>query len=152
MAETGVRIGGSDFLNAEPPSGFGIKMYYHEESGRTRGEIVFDAAKQGPPGCAHGGAVATVLDEAQGAVAWFNGHSALAVNINVNLRHGVPLETPLSATGWLQKVDGSKVHAAAELYLPDGRVAASSTGLFISVEFSGMTQENNPFRPLKEQG
>ncbi|MBK8138523.1 MAG: PaaI family thioesterase [Chloroflexi bacterium] len=96
--------------------------------------------------------MATVLDEAMGAVAWFNGHSALAVNLNVNLRHGVPLETPLSVTGWIEKVDGRKVHTAAELYLPDGRVAASSTGLFISVEFSGMTQENNPFRPLKEQG
>ncbi|MBK8138548.1 MAG: PaaI family thioesterase [Chloroflexi bacterium] len=108
MAETGVRIGGSDFLNAEPPSGFGIKMYYHEESGRTRGEIVFDAAKQGPPGCAHGGAVATVLDEAMGAVAWFNGHSALAVNLNVNLRHGVPSKRRSALPAGSRRLTGAK--------------------------------------------
>jgi len=151
MADLGVRIGGSDFLNAQPPAGFGIKMYYHEASGRTRGEIVFDAAKQGPPGCAHGGAIATVLDEAMGAAAWFNGHSALAVNLNINLKYGVPLETPLEVSGWIEKIDGRKVFGAAELYLPDGRVAASSTGLFIRVEFTGMTNEHNPFRPREQK-
>ena len=150
MAERGVRIGGSDFLNAQPPGGFGIKMYYHEPSGRTRGEIVFDLSKQGPPGCAHGGAVATVLDEAMGAAAWFNGHPVLAVNLNINLKHGAPLETELEVTGWIERIEGRKVYAAAELLLPDGRVAASSTGLFLRVAFEGMTAEHNPFRPIED--
>lgn len=146
--DKGVRIGGSRYLNAAPPDGFGIRMYYNATTQRTHGDIEFDAAKEGPPNCAHGGAVTTVLDEAMGAAAWFNGYAVLAVNLNVNLKLPTPLETPLTVTGWIDRVEGRKVYAAAELLLPDGRVTASSTGLFL-VAFEGLTPENNPFRPIE---
>ena len=104
----GRAIGGSPFVNGPQPGGFGIKMYYNEESRRTRGVIVFDATKMGPPGCAHGGAIATVLDEAMGAAAWFNGHPVLAVNLNVDLKHSVPLDTEIEVTGWIERIEGRK--------------------------------------------
>jgi acyl-coenzyme A thioesterase PaaI-like protein len=149
MSELGVRIGGSPFVNGPQPGGFGIRMYYNEESKRTRGVIVFDATKMGPPGCAHGGAIATILDEAMGAAAWFNGHPVLAVNLNVDLKYSVPLETEIEVTGWIERIDGRKAYLAAEMYLPDGRVAARSTGLFLKVNaFEGMTEADNPFRPM----
>ena len=149
MSDLGVRIGGSPFVNGPQPGGFGIKMYYNEASKRTRGVIVFDVTKMGPPGCAHGGAIATILDEAMGAAAWFNGHPVLAVNLNVDLKYSVPLETEIEVTGWIERIDGRKAYLAAEMYLPDGQVAARSTCLFLKVSgFEGMTEADNPFRPV----
>jgi acyl-coenzyme A thioesterase PaaI-like protein len=148
MTELGVRIGGSPYVNGPQPGGFGVRMHYHEGSGQTRGLVIFDAAKMGPPGHAHGGAIATVLDEAMGASAWYNGLPVLAVNLNVDLKHSVPLDTEVVVSGWIERVEGRKVYLAGALTLPDGRVAARSTGLFLQVEFPD-AEAPNPFRPLQ---
>lgn len=148
MTDNGVRIGGSPFVNGPQPGGFGVRMHYHEASARTRGLVTFDASKMGPPGHAHGGAIAAVLDEAMGAAAWYNGLPVLAVNLNVDLKHSVPLEVEVVASGWIDRVDGRKVYLAGELTLPDGRVAARSTGLFLQVEFPDAGAPN-PFRPVQ---
>ena len=36
---------------------------------------------EGPPGHAHGGSMAAVLDEAMGAAAWMEGHLVVAVRL-----------------------------------------------------------------------
>ncbi len=145
--DIGVRVGGSTYVQGDPPGGFGLRMYYNPQTGHTTGKLVFDASKTGPPGHAHGGAVVTVLDEAMGAAAWAADLPVLAVNLNVDLRISVPIGVEVTVIGRVLQVDGRKVYTAAELILPDGRVAATSRGLFLTVELSGELTDN-PFRPL----
>ena len=44
----------------------------------VEGHAWFGPGCEGPPGHAHGGSQAAVLDEAMGAVAWINSHSCVA--------------------------------------------------------------------------
>lgn len=149
--ESRVRIGGSDFLQGAQPGGFGVKTYYLPDQQRIRMEVNFDASKQGPPGHAHGGAVTTILDEAMGAAAWYIDHPVLAVNLTVNLKASAPLNVDLVAFGWIERTEGRKVFTAAELVLPDGSVAANSTGVFVRVDALAASFDH-PFKPLAPHG
>ncbi|RIK20081.1 MAG: hypothetical protein DCC53_11630 [Chloroflexi bacterium] len=122
-------------------------MYFNAETGRTTGKLVFDPSKMGPPGHAHGGAVVTVLDEAMGAAAWASNLTVLAVNLNADLRISVPIGVEITVVGHVERIEGRKVYTAASLILPDGRVAATSRGLFLTVDLPG-DMTDNPFRPL----
>jgi len=92
----------------------------------------FDEAQQGPPGHAHGGASAAVIDEAMGAVVWQSGLRALLANLNLDYRLPVPLHTPLRAEAWLERVEGRKAYARGQI-LVGGRVAVEGTGLFVHI-------------------
>lgn len=145
--DIGVRVGGSPLVQGDPPGGFGLCMYFNAEAGRTTGKLVFDPSKMGPPGHAHGGAVVTVLDEAMGAAAWASNLTVLAVNLNADLRISVPIGVEITVVGHVERIEGRKVYTAASLILPDGRVAATSRGLFLTVDLPG-DMTDNPFRPL----
>jgi len=95
-------------------------------------EFEFDEAQQGPPGHAHGGASAAVIDEAMGAVVWQSGLQVLLANLNLNYRLPVPLHTPLRAEAWLERVEGRKAYARGQILVGD-RVAVEATGLFVHI-------------------
>ncbi len=95
-------------------------------------EFEFDEAQQGPPGHAHGGASAAVIDEAMGAVVWQSGLQALLANLNLDYRLPVPLHTPLRAEAELQKLEGRKAFARGRILVGD-RVAVEGTGLFVHI-------------------
>jgi acyl-coenzyme A thioesterase PaaI-like protein len=99
---------------------------------RIYAEFEFDEAQQGPPGHAHGGASAAVIDEAMGAVVWQSGLRALLANLNLNYRLPVPLHTPLRAEAWLERVEGRKAYARGQILVGD-RVAVEGTGLFVHI-------------------
>ena len=99
---------------------------------RIYAEFEFDEAQQGPPGHAHGGASAAVIDEAMGAVVWQSGLRALLANLNLNYRLPVPLHTPLRAEAWLERVEGRKAYARGQI-LVGGSVAVEGTGLFVHI-------------------
>ena len=99
---------------------------------RIYANFEFDEAQQGPPGHAHGGASAAVIDEAMGAVVWQSGLQALLANLNLDYRLPVPLHTPLRAEAELQKLEGRKAFARGRILVGD-RVAVEGTGLFVHI-------------------
>lgn len=92
---------------------------------------------QGPPGHAHGGIIATLLDEAMSKANRHRGIVAMTRHISVDYRHPVPLETDLVLEGWSEtdpaSARGHKHRCSAELRDVNGEVLASATGLFIQV-------------------
>ena len=60
----------------------------------------------GPPGHAHGGIIATILDEAMGKVNKLRDVIALTGRMEVDYLLPVPLATPLIVEGWEVRVDG----------------------------------------------
>jgi acyl-coenzyme A thioesterase PaaI-like protein len=107
------------------------QLQWDEARGRVVGQVYIGRAAQGPPGHAHGGSMATILDEAMGACAWLRGMTVLAVSLNINLRAMVPLESAVQVEAWVERVEGRKVHAAGRLYNASGELACESTGLFL---------------------
>ncbi|MEW6323477.1 MAG: PaaI family thioesterase [Acidobacteriota bacterium] len=91
----------------------------------------FGPGAEGPPGQAHGGAIAAVLDEAMGAVTWMHGHKAVAGRIGVTFNQFVPLGTDTTVEAWVDQVDGRKVATRARMTDPRGQLLAESDGVFV---------------------
>jgi acyl-coenzyme A thioesterase PaaI-like protein len=75
----------------------------------------FGPATEGPPGYAHGGSMAAVLDEAVGGVAWMLGHRVVVARLTVDFRTMLKIGTDASVEARVVGVDGRKVTCRARL-------------------------------------
>jgi uncharacterized protein (TIGR00369 family) len=112
------------------PHGIGL-TWYTDEEGTILSEFTLTEAQQGPPGHAHGGASAAVLDEAMGAAVWRAGHNVAVVNLEINYHRPVPLGQHLSLKARLSEQKERKILATGEISLPDGTVAVSGHGIYV---------------------
>lgn len=144
------RIGGSPYVFRPPPGGFGARLYDAGSDGII-GKVVIDESKEAPPGHAHGGSLATLVDEVMGASAWFGGHRVLAVNLNISLKLAVPLHLEVTLKGRVERREGRKVYTTGELILPDGRIAVEGTGIFVEAPHLVGADGINPFQLLEDE-
>lgn len=93
---------------------------------------VLDASMSGPPEKAHGGIVATMLDEVLGVASTAAGASGLTVALTIRFRAGTPLGAPLTVTARGTGVDGRKSFASGEVRHGDN-VVAEATAVYVSV-------------------
>src|SRR5262249_29380404 len=98
------------------------------------GRAWFGPLCEGPPGHAHGGSIAAVLDDVMGSGAWLAGHRVVAAKIEVEFKKPVPLGTTAEFASVVERVGGQRVRTRASLTLPNGVVAASASGLFVVVD------------------
>jgi acyl-coenzyme A thioesterase PaaI-like protein len=110
---------------------------------RIRGTVRFDRRQEGAPGFAHGGAVATVLDDALGTVLILLRRPAVTANLNVDFRAPALLERDLHLEAWSEKVDGRKLHLAGRL--SEGpTVIAEVRALFVEVTLEHFHRGGQP--------
>jgi acyl-coenzyme A thioesterase PaaI-like protein len=105
--------------------------WWLEDDGRLTSEFTLGEAQQGPPGHAHGGASAAILDEAMGLVVWAAGYRVAAVNLDVNYRKPLPLKQPLRLEARVSQVEERKLTSVGEILLPDGTPAVTGTGIYV---------------------
>src|SRR5690242_18804280 len=118
------------------PEGMKLKFYLNEESRRAGCEFKLSRRYTGPPGHAHGGIIATILDEAMGKVNKFRNVVALTKKMEIEYMKPVPLGKKLIVTGREQEVNG-RIHInVAEISNENGELLARSTGTFIAVDVS----------------
>ena len=99
------------------------------------GSVNFGRAFEGAPGCAHGGFVAAVFDEALGMACIFSGSPGMTASITIDYRKPTPIETPLRIEARLDRMEGRKIYNSGELYAGD-LLIAESHGLFISIPYT----------------
>ncbi|MFB3815219.1 MAG: PaaI family thioesterase [Terriglobales bacterium] len=98
----------------------------------------------GPPGHAHGGVIATILDEAMGKVNKIRHVVALTKEMTVEYLKPVPLGQPLIAEGRERHVRG-RVHTnVAEIRNQQGEILARSRGKFIAIDAEKMFAKHLP--------
>lgn len=112
------------------PNGIGIS-WYADEKNTIYSEFVLDESQQGPPGHAHGGASAAILDEAMGAAVWRSGFNVAVVNLEINYKRPLPLGQVLKLEARLSEIKNKKICATGEIRLSDGTIAVSGTGIFL---------------------
>ena len=112
------------------PHGIGLTLYV-DDNGVMTAEFTLNDAQQGPPGHAHGGASAAILDEAMGLVAWAAGLKVAAVNLEINYHKPLPLHQPLTLEARVTEQDDRKAFSTGEIRLPDGTVAVSGRGIYV---------------------
>lgn len=110
-----------------------VRYYYRDSDRALAGKVWFGPGAQGPPGHAHGGSMAAVLDEAMGAAAMIAGHMVLAAKLTVRFRRMLPIGTVAYLEALVDEVRGKKIHILGRLYLPEGTVFAEAEGLFVKV-------------------
>ena len=80
-----------------------------------RARVWFGPGTEGPPGIAHGGAVAAALDEAVGGVAWMLGHQVVVARLTVDFRTMVALGIDATIEASIAGIDGRKITCRARL-------------------------------------
>ena len=111
------------------------------ESRPMHGRLWFGRNAAGPPGHAHGGAQAAVLDEAMGGVCWYNGYSVLAGEITVRFLKPLPLGFDTFVFAQIDGVAGRKLRVSADIATTnraDGErvVFARAHGTFIKIDLA----------------
>ena len=86
---------------------------------------------EGPPGHAHGGSTAAVLDEAMGFCCWANSFQVLTSSMAVRYHAPLPLSTDVDMHAHIVNVDGRKVLVEARLSSVVGaNTYTSASGVF----------------------
>lgn len=116
---------------SENPRSMGLTWYLQEDGG-IYAQFTFNLTHQGPPGHVHGGASAAVLDEAMGAAVWRAGLQVVAARLEVDYRRPLPLEVTATIQACIYEKMAHKVFASAEILLPDGKVAVTGRGIYVS--------------------
>ena len=131
---------GSCFVcGSDDSPGMGV-VWYAMEDNSIFAEVTLNDAQQGPPGLAHGGASAALLDEAMGAAIWLAGYRVVSVNLNISYRKPMPLGQPFKVTAQVNEQNEKKVTAVGEIHLADGTLAVSGEGIFVQAPqlFNGL--------------
>ncbi len=87
----------------------------------------------GPPGHAHGGIIATLLDEAMSKSNRARGILAMTRHLEVEYLRPVPLSVPLTLTGRHTGTTGRRNHTEAQLADASGQVLATAKAVFVTV-------------------
>jgi uncharacterized protein (TIGR00369 family) len=114
--------------------GMHLKFYLDEAARHAICKFKLSRKYTGPPGHAHGGIIATILDEAMGKVNRFRNVLALTSSMEIRYLKPVPLGKPLTVTGYEQSMEGRKHINVAEISNEAGVVLARSTGTFIAID------------------
>jgi len=96
-------------------------------------QVTLGAAFEGAPGRAHGGIVASLIDETMGLVLSMVGSPGFTGRLTVTYRAPTPLGVPLEVRARLSGKDGRKMTITAEMRDAD-RLLAQAEGLFITVD------------------
>jgi len=109
----------------------GVKL--RVQDGRIRGAVTLDSRQEGAPGYAHGGAIATVLDDALGSLLHVIRTPAVTARLELNYRSPAFIGHPFEIEAWIERDEGRKLHLAGELR-DDGVVVAEAKALFLKVD------------------
>jgi uncharacterized protein (TIGR00369 family) len=90
----------------------------------------------GPPGHAHGGIIATILDEAMTKLNRLSNILAVTAEMQVQYLKPVPLRAALTVEGWELRVRGREHLRVAEITNEAGEVLARGRGKFVEVDTS----------------
>lgn len=117
------------------PSGLRLKFFTAED-----GSIVCHPrlARRfaGPPGHAHGGIIATLLDEAMSKANRARGVVAMTRQLSVEYLRPVPLGARLTLTARHVGAHGRRHHCEAQLADATGQLLATSTAVFVAVDLA----------------
>ena len=113
---------------------FGLQLELEEAEDGVSGRFFVKQDHQGPPGVAHGGIVATALDEAMALAVHAAGVHALTHTLEVKLEAPAPVGQFVAVEARIEERDDRRITASATASDPDGKPLAQAEGEFAIVE------------------
>ncbi len=118
----------------------GLHMrFYEQDDGTLLGKFTAHEQHQSYPGRVHGGVISAALDETLGrAIMMRYGEAIWGVTVELNVRYlkPVPLGVELTIVGRITTDKSRIFEGTGQLILPDGAVAAESTGKYVKMDIS----------------
>ena len=115
--------------------------YFRDQEQNLVARVWFGPVTEGPPGHAHGGSIAAVLDEVLGLAAWAAGHGVVVGNLNISFRQLLPLQTVVQVNTRLISVQGRKIMVHGEICSLEGIVVATAEALCIKIAAESLKAE-----------
>ena len=112
---------------------FGLQLEL-EPSGEqsVAGRFFVKQDHQGPPGYAHGGIMATALDEAMSLLAHRVGEYPLTARLEIDLRAPAPVGGFVEVEAEVESTDGRRLRLRASASAPgSGELLATAAGTFV---------------------
>jgi acyl-coenzyme A thioesterase PaaI-like protein len=130
---------------ADHPAGLHMRVVAGEGMAMTSVLDVGDY-HQGAPGLAHGGVIATSMDEAMGVLNRLLMTPAVTVHLEVDYVRPVPVGTTLHIRTEIMGKVGRKLYTAgtARLNDPEGAVAVEAAALFLQVPLEHFVDHGSP--------
>lgn len=122
-----------------------VRYFFRAEDGHLLADVSSGADAMGPPGFVHGGAMAALLDDAMGVMAWFNKHPVVTANLNVDYKQSLPLGIDTVLETWIERVEGKKVYTYGELR-SDKAIHTCARGLFVRLPLESFGEYLEPIR------
>jgi acyl-coenzyme A thioesterase PaaI-like protein len=97
------------FVSGDPEGSRFRMRYFQDEKKALVALAWFGPETEGPPGHAHGGSMAAVLDEVLGLAAWTAGYPVVVGNLNIHFRRLLPLQMVARVETEIVSVKGKKV-------------------------------------------
>ena len=116
-----------------------VAYYFRPDDGHLLASVSTGEFAAGPPGFVHGGAMAALLDEAMGVMAWFNQHPVVTANLHVDYDQPLPLGRDIVIDTWVEKAEERKVFTRGEIRVGDD-VFARASALFIRLPMAAFPE------------
>ncbi len=114
--------------------GLHLRFYEDHKAGQIVVPLTIPEVYQGYPGIAHGGILATILDETSGRALMMAAEGTpfwVTAKLELRYRKPTPTETPLTAVGWVVQRRRRSAEVAGEIRLPDGTVTVEASAVVV---------------------
>lgn len=113
----------------------GMKLTFEQDNQKRRivGRFVLGERYQGGAGMAHGGIIATLLDEVMGKVCRFRQARAVTAELNVEYLKPVSVREEIVVEGWETEQKGRNLFHVGEIRNGAGVVLARGRGRFVVI-------------------
>jgi uncharacterized protein (TIGR00369 family) len=113
----------------------GMKLTFEQDNAKRKivGRFILGEAYQGGGGMAHGGIIATLLDEAMGKVCRFREVRAVTAELTVQYLKPVKVDEEIIVEGFETDQKGRNLFLAGEIRNNAGEVLARGSGRFVVI-------------------
>lgn len=108
-----------------------VRMYLRDDKSFVT-EFTPRPGAEGPKAHAHGGFLASILDETMGSACWYNGLPVLAANLSVKYRRSVPLEGHYLCEAKIDRLETRRAMVNARIFKGE-TLYCEATGVFVRV-------------------
>jgi len=125
-----------------------MRFYWNHKTKRMTGTALFTDSSEGPPGRAHGAAIAMVFDEILAYPVWRLVEEdfgvAVTAELSVSYKAALPLRNTVAFHCRVQRREGRKWWVTGELTKLDDQTVVYATGkaLFISLVMGKLSRKN----------
>jgi uncharacterized protein (TIGR00369 family) len=112
----------------------GLQLDLHLGDGRSWAELELPARFEGWAGIAHGGILATLLDEVMAWALVARDNWGVTARLAVDFRRPVPIGQSIRAEGWIVRSRRRLVDTAGHVVDSDGTILARAQAVYLTVD------------------